>query len=381
MRKLLNEEFMFTSERPGFIGYFLNRDGRERWVTNNEAQKTNTIERMEELVREKGRAALFALKNKVMLRTERFNDDEARMEWAGRDSWYDEENFFFVTGFPGYEDKKVAFQIRISDHVLIPSIWYTTHVKRTMILNGKKIFQNAQFVLNLIIDRVNLRGNRAKMMHYEENDGITVINTDFDEDEKSPEQIQEITKFFKDLTSGNKPVISFEKIKELFGRNDGTYFDIAHYGRYYDDINFTDRDKIKRKDLHDIMFNKAVSNPEPLKDITVSELFDYMNKHNCDIVYLNDKRESVNPEDVTDEERKNLKRGKVFYYDTFPYICFEDDCSLYRIKNRDSKGNLFFNNLIPVNVIWEGKIKFSIDDISYMINECVKQLIKKRRLI
>jgi hypothetical protein len=386
-KDLLKEEFIFTNVNPGYRGYFLKPDGTKRWVSFEEAEKLVSYKRMEKLAQEKSKAAVFALKNSIMFTSDKSNIDDitAKLEWLGNDSWYDENNFFFVKDFPKFEGKTIAFQIRVSDHKLVPSRWYFSHVKRFMDVHNQKDAQYSQFAFNIIIDENNRfsKEETERIMRYSKSEGIFVINCNFDEEEKSPEQNLKIADFIKKIITGQRPTMSYNELYQLFGKNDGTGWEEKEYGSGYNDINFTQRNNIAPRFSRKFNFINSGDEEvkQPITSITFTELEKIMSDNTIkkSNVYLDEKNNVVS-KDVYDnlKDKSNIKQGIVFNYNGFPYFYYDDKMEVYRVKSKD--GKLYFNgkNLIPVTVIMEHKLYLTYNDMYNMINECVKRIIKKR---
>ena len=353
-KKKLPVKFVYTNDRPGYIGYYLKADDTERWVSTKEAKKFNKYNYFYDAVKEKSKAALFALKHKIMLRTLRKQDDyRGKLNWIGSVSWYDEDNFFYVTNFPGFENtgKGIAFQIRISDHPLMPNTYKNSHISYS---GGTGSPQNAQFCLNLIIGKHSDRDpeNTPIQQIYNDKEGIFVINCEFFEEKKSISQLQRITEFFNSLANGETPTISYQELYDLFGKNGN--WSMKKYGQEFDPINFTKRKSLPPRGIP--------MNFEKEDYITKIKLSDILND------YLPDARNvSIN--------------GKTYYeFDDngFTYIFDDDNYKLYRLKSTKNGSKIYKPNyLIPVEINLNESIKITEDDLIWIVNECVEQ-IKKR---
>lgn len=138
------------------------------------------------------------------------------VEWIGSDSHYDEDHFFFVTGLKGYEDKRVAFQLRVSNHIVNHKTWEGSHVHGHSRRNigGKPI--NAAFSLNFIINPMGTYGNEA--MVDQASTFVGSIECDISDYYRgmSAERKAMIDDFVTRLESGERGLtISYEDIKKM----------------------------------------------------------------------------------------------------------------------------------------------------------------------
>ena len=97
---------------------------------------------------------------------------------------------------------------------------------------------------------------------------------------------------------------------------------------------------------------KQVS-PQPIQSITVSDIIDN---------HLNNAKKI----------ELNGKEYQEFDYNGFKYIFDEDEYKLFRVKKKNDK--YYYNNLVPVNVIDENTMKITMNDICYMIYECINKI-------
>ena len=136
-------------------------------------------------------------------------------EWIGDDSHYDYDHFFYVTDLKGFEGKKVAFQLRVSNHVVDHSVWDDKHVEGKIDRNETKEPLNVNFALNFIINPMGRPAdaaltNKAKSF-------VSSIECDISDYYRgmSTERKALIDNFVDRVESGEKVVISYNDILKM----------------------------------------------------------------------------------------------------------------------------------------------------------------------
>ena len=136
-------------------------------------------------------------------------------EWIGDDSHYDYDHFFYVTDLKGFEGKTVAFQLRVSNHVVDHSVWERKHIIGKIDRNETKEPLNVNFALNFII---NPMGRPAKDALSKDSEAfVSSIECDISDYYRgmSTERKALIDNFVDRVESGEKVVISYNDILKM----------------------------------------------------------------------------------------------------------------------------------------------------------------------
>ena len=357
--------------KPGAKGYYYNlrktkddsADNRRVWVYNFDDYNDRAT--FEKAVEAKGKAAQLAYKYNIM---PNYEDKEGRVRhWLALDSFYSEDNFFFVKGLPGYEDKTVSFQLRISNHFINPKQWFVSHMFRLYqpknALGRKK--QLSQFGLGLMLDRFDsadeqeddetLNPEQTQMFNEY---GMTFYEADLDLDAKTPQQLQKIDAFLSSIGSGKRTVVTFQELEFMFGKFQTPR---TFGGSKYDAINFTERDNIKGRRGKPYPF-KGEKETVAIEKPTIS--FDTLE------TIVND------PKTV-----KKVIDGEEYYLFDYKntHMAYNDkDMKVYRQVYR--RGNPL-DKIVKDDEfeITENRIRLNLNDIQYMVEQCILKL--KKRLI
>lgn len=352
--------------KPCYIGYYYNlqsskddRDNPNRivWVKNfDDYNKRDTFEKA---VQAKGQLAQLAHKYNIM---PTYDTKEARvLTWLSNDSYYNEDSFFYVTDVPGYEGKKVAFQLRLSNHFINPIMWMRSHMKRLYTPNGetKRRNQMAQFALNLMVNRFVKNTYNQEDVKFKDNEevemfskyGITIYECDLNLDKKTPEQMTKIDEFLTKIGKEIPFTISFSDLEFMFGklpapRKEG--------GTEYDPVNFTERPNIKGRKGKPYPYKGEKEQKQPLS-IKYDELVDI----------------------VTDRGVKKQIGGKEYYLFDYngEHLAFdEDEMKVYRqcVKKGVPVDKIDMNTEYNIT---ENVMKFTERDIKQMVMECVRKIL------
>ena len=384
MRKILNETFYFVDKqgrrkdngkkvegwRPGYIGYYYNSPryrgeedvNRRVWVKNFDDY--NNRDFFERAVQAKSGAAPLAYKYNIMPNYEKKEDRV--LNWLASDSFYNEDSFFYVKNLPGYEDKTIAFQLRLSNHFVSPTQWFNSHIRRMYSPKtemGKKC-QLSQFGLCLLIDRFNdtrkidIDEIKKEDVEMYNTYGQTFYEVDLNLNEKTEDQKKKIDEFLTNIGLGKNITVTFQELEYMFGKfPHPTKF----CGDKYDDINFTERENIKgrRGKLY------------PFKGENIKEKITVP----LDVI--------ENVVDDKNTETVNID-GKTYYMFTYNGVNLALDYDNMKVYRRGVKGGKPQNKVIPDDsyTMEENKIRkitITESEIKKMIYECIKR-IKKRRL-
>lgn len=350
--------------KPGYIGYYYNLqngkdDDNARRVWVRKFDDFNYKDKFEDAVKAKGSAAELAYKYNIMPFDSK---EQSRVDWLSLDSWYNEHNFFYVTGLPKYEDKIVAFQLRISNHWVNPVQWLRSHMKRSITgkANGKP--QMAQFGLNLMVGRGEL--NRKTQQDTNINDydeiqmynkyGMTLYECDLDLNDKTDEQKKMIATFLTNVGKGTPFTISFKELEYMFGK-----FPMpSEYGGFeYDPINFSQRPAIKNRNGNPYPWKEKIE--QQAKTIKLSDLIEL----------------------TSTGEVKNID-GTTYTFFKYgnEYLAYDNQSE--KVYKRQVRRGVPTDKVLKneeYEVLMENIMKFTNDDLIYMINECVRKI--KRGLI
>jgi hypothetical protein len=124
------------------------------------------------------------------------------------ESWYDEDNYFWIQ-IDGFE-KPLISQLRISNHNTVHKQYEKSHS------NDKSV--DCQTCLNVVIG--DKAYNRDKFNTYAVgDDAIVSVETFFDEDNRTPEQIEFFEDFVEKVRSGSQPSITMDEIRTYIDPN------------------------------------------------------------------------------------------------------------------------------------------------------------------
>ena len=355
---------------PQYIGYYYNspkyygeEDNRRRvWVKNFDDY--NNRETFEKAVQAKGGAAPLAYKYNIMPNYEKKEDRV--INWLASDSFYNEDSFFYVKNLPGYENKTVAFQLRLSNHFVSPTQWFNSHIRRIYTPRGEisRKSQMSQFGLCLLIDRfsnardINIRDIKKEDIEMYNTYGQTFYEIDLNLNEKTEVQKKKIEEFLTNIGLGKNVKVTFQELEYMFGKFPSP---IKFCGDKYDDVNFTERENIKGRK----------GKLYPFKDENIKEKI----KIPYDVI------EKVIYDKNTEKVNIGGKNYYMFKYDGID-LALDDNMNVYR---RGIKSGKLQNRVVPDDTysIEENKIRrltITESEIKKMIIECVKQ-IRKRRLV
>lgn len=132
---------------------------------------------------------------------------QARPRYMGDESWYDEDNYFWVE----FEEipQPLICQLRISNHNTSHRQYEISH------LNDKTV--DCQTCLNIIIG--DSAYNRDQGTRAEGEYAIISIEAFFDEESKTQEEIEYFEKFIEMIRSGSQPHITMDKIRAYIDPN------------------------------------------------------------------------------------------------------------------------------------------------------------------
>lgn len=344
MKQNLNEVFILSDARPDLgIGFYHDSDGTKEWIKNEEEiDKINTdINFFLYLLKRKGDAANFAFKHKIGYKKNNdINSYKNNFDWICADAWYT-SNYFYLLNVPGYQGKKVAFNLRVADHPLRPNVWFGSN-------NGDNKIKANQFVLNVLIDpKVNNKGfdsSDSKM-------ALNVYNVVYDPNNPNAK----FETFIDEVVSNSKPTYDYNDIKNLFGLN--IRFEKFGKENIINKSNFNDKaqkpilTKVKKSWFDDSTFGD--------KETIVDNIngFDYT-IHKPTIVDI-----------------KGTDYYQIQIDDNF-YVMNSDTLE---VRKRIMKNKMLTPDRLSDPIIAERKIRITEQDIKYMIMESIKQI--KKRLV
>lgn len=199
------------------IRYRYNDDDNTRHEVRYEDM--NNQKKFEQAVRNKGLWAWFAYTHGIGTY---FYDFKQRAKFLGTESAYDEDHFFYITNVPGFEGKKAAFQLRVSNHRTVMSVWEKSHSNGIASVNGNKVERKtlmADFCLNLIL---NPDKRQEEKIDREMTDKVRVCCIDcylkYYDYPEGGEQRNQIDDFIAKITNGERPTIDYAELNSLFGR-------------------------------------------------------------------------------------------------------------------------------------------------------------------
>lgn len=368
-------------------GFYYNlgdeNDTRNRRVWVRDLNAYGHKKAFEDAVMAKGPAAWLAYKYGIVNRVNVTKDIEGKDSYfefienfLAMDSWYPEDEFFYVTDVPGFEGKAVAFQLRISNHKNKPNQWLISHMARKRRTNGKKTNQMAQFCINLMIDVTDYRlKNDVELENDEQREMMKKYRIFFYDVSlsidrncnfigKTEEQNQKISDFLTKIGENIPFTISFGELEEMFGKFPSPSI---FGGEIYDDINFTQRLPYSNGRFELPFIQPKVKQEKKILPVKYSAVFDAA-------------MDNKNTTTVIDDDGKEIVYH-IFKYGDF-YLACNDNGDVYRVGQRRGTPT---NNIIKndpqyeIQVINERRIKLTADDLNYMVNEVIERI--KRRLI
>ncbi len=207
----MNERIEYTPDGKGFI---LNADDYSRHEVKNFADVYDK-EKFLDLMKKGGKARDWVARHNtfgyyVKKRDADGNvlsDADAQLQALPRymtdESWYDEDNYFWIQ-IDGFS-KPLICQLRISNHNTSHSQYESSHS------NDKSV--DCQTCLNVIIG--DTAYNRDKFdTHAKGKDAIVSVETFFDEDKRTPEQIKFFENFVEKVRKGAQPSITMAEIRK-----------------------------------------------------------------------------------------------------------------------------------------------------------------------
>lgn len=355
--------------RPGYIGYYYNAQqykgqkpiDRMVWVKNFD--DFNDKETFEKAVHNKGKAAQLAYQYNIMQNYE--TKEDRVINWLAQDSYYNEDNFFYVTDVPGYKDKKIAFQLRLSNHFINPRQWLKSHMRRLYQKPGQlgRTPQLAQFGLGIMVDRLvdepekqnDIRLTDPEDVKMYQTYGMTFYEIDLFLDEKSEDEKKMIADFLTKVGNGQAFTISFNQLEQMFGK-----FPLPHIygGEKYDDVNFTERPRIKGRRGALYPFKEPKTIPT-IKYDDVAKIID------------------------SKQYEEKIIDGKTYYlfvHDGENLAYDPDDMKVYRRRVKSGKPIDKIDYGTEFQIL-EKRIRLSQNDLAYIVNECVEQILRKRGLV
>lgn len=321
---MIEEKFYkWPDGSPG--GWYKDDDGTKHelydWDTMNKK------ENFESAVKKKGEFAWFSYTHNIGTY---FNKVQDRSIWLGQESHYDEDHFFYITGVPGFEDKRIAFQLRVANHPTAHRQWEESHSEGRD-GTGKIIRPDlkADFCLSLIMNPLG-----RKVDEYNSAAAVTVrvtsIDCNFDYYNKPKDEQEQIDAIIKQITDGASPTITFETVVSLFGggnpRSTGPGEVRPH--------NFEPRKNQP--------FNRGT--------------FFKFTKDAKKIVSANARSEVK-----IDELPNGIKDGDIIEIDGREYKYDGKNDVLYLKKTR--RGNEFFDEETPIPIVLENVVKIGMEDI------------------
>lgn len=338
---IIQERFVPLDEKGGY--YVTDRD-KTIHITYDQARKKSffldAITNMSS-PNYRGDIGKFCYEHEIGLY---FDSQESFAYWIGAESHYDEDNVFYIDGFPGrdgeFSDKKsVAFQLRVSNHPTIHFQWEKSHARPSGI--------RTEFCLNLYINPEGRKNETPKpSIEY----AITDVNCDISdyyrgmpEDRKA--KIDEIINRIK--TNGAH--IAWDEILFICGEKKPKITTTYPNGVQHREENFGERTVDKKIRRNFSLIDKEDDNkPSP------SQIPDFI------------------PYSVIDGK----KDGEEFEYEgrTYKLEITDDDMVVYPIRIKH--GIKYTNKSKPIS-IQENRLKIKINrsDIVEMVVRVVKNLL------
>ena len=213
----------YLQPTPDGRGGILKPDGNGGPITVTWGE-VNNKKRFEELLDWRGDFAKFAYYHNIGCY---FTSKKARAYWLGMESHYDNDHFFYITDVPGFEGKKLAFQLRVSNHAPHARNWETSHSNGNIpSIDDSGIIKRpglkADCCFNLIFNE-DARDRRREArgegeVRSSEARGVKVIIIDcvcnyYKMNEGEQKRIDD---FVNAITNGSQPSISYNDVFQLF---------------------------------------------------------------------------------------------------------------------------------------------------------------------
>ena len=286
-------------------------NGNRIFITWDEVNDRN---RFRELAKWRGDFALFALDHNVGCY---FEDEQARAYWLGEESHYDVEHFFYITNVPGYQNEKIAFQLRVSNHMSVDKRWENTH------FNYK-----ADFCFNLIFNEHNRDNAQGKLTDDDlkrrqaQRTKITTIDCICNYYKMGGEERKRIDEFVNAITSGKQPTISYGDIQRLFV---GGYRTVRDNGRPAVDIRSSGPGTTARRENFLKRDNFTIERPYfPWK----GEEEEIRQKEKAEREAKKKELEAYASNEIPYSVVANLSNGEVFSYEDAQYrLNTEQECA------------------------------------------------------
>lgn len=331
---IISEKFYrWEDGSPG--GWYKDDDGTRHDLYSWD--EMNRESAFEDAVKKKGEFAWFCYTHNIGTY---FYKEEDRSLWLGAESHYDEDHFFFITGIPGLEDKKIAFQLRVSNHKTKHEQWEATHSEGYESINRriqKRPELKADFCLNLIMNPLGRKSD-----DYNDNPAINTkvmsLDIPFDYYGKPKEQQEEIDRILSQITNGLRPTITYDKIVSLFGEGEIRTSGPGEYREH----NFTDR--------NNQVFNRG-------------KYYKFLQQK--------DKKDNAVSSEIPTEFKMDdipLSDSGEFEFDKRKYYFDYENFVVYPEKTR--RGNKYFDKKSPIQVV-EHVIKISDKDIMEMVKRVI----------
>ena len=335
----LTEQFIYDDKLPGFIGFYHNSDGSKHWIRNQEEiDKINSdIDSFFYLMKDKGEAANYAFKYRFGYKRKDDVSYVTNFDFLCADAWYS-SNYLFIENFPGYEGKKIAFCLRISDHPVRPTACLNAN-------GGKRKKDSEQFVLNMMIDpKVN---NRNFDRSQEDTMGMVALNVIYNPQQPNP-QVEELV---RNVIKGKQVVYDYSTILRMFGIGN------TKIERFDGDISVKNFNKEKPQTKQELRKIKKI-------------WFDNNTFSGQSSII-----ENINGFDYEIEKPKVVNINGTDYYqikiDNNYYVM---DSDTFIVRKRGQRRNELTPNKLSEPMVTERKIKISENDIQNMVFEVIKKL-------
>ena len=350
-REIIEEAFKPNAQGTG--GKIITDDHEEIEVTWNQV---NSEKGFRKILDRRGDFARFAYDHNVGLY---FPTKEARAYWLGAESHYDEDDFFYVTDVPGYEGKKVAFQLRVSNHPNIDSDWERVHSMGNFPTYGGKPVSRPEvkcdFCLNLIFNEDD-RNSRIKDRNQQDlvasQFRVTTIDVICNYYRMTGEERREIDNFVNAVTSGQQPTISYKDIFRLFV---GSYETRRKSGkpvlhlRYSGPGDAREHNFLKRENLPFDRGYYGWNGERTIEDVTAIPL-----------------------NFITDN---GIQNGEAFEYKGKNFRFNEDNLVAYPIKVMRRSHEQYDDVEHPVEIVAESIIRITRNELMEMIVRVIKEIL------
>ena len=172
----------------------------------------NYKDNFEKWMKARGKAGWWAYQHGIgmYVKREKGEDDEtaqlkARARYMGQESWYDEDNFFWLK--LDEFDKPLLCQLRVSNHD-------TQHDKYQKTHSLNKLVQ-CDSVLNIKIGDYSREAFRPATTEH----AIISVDANYDVDNKTEQQIKNVDNFIKKIQNGEQPTITIQQIRAWIDPN------------------------------------------------------------------------------------------------------------------------------------------------------------------